>query len=277
MFLLLVSTLVFCQNSKENFISSNFEKGLPKDINFKWKNAFFTSINGGDFFKTIHIISRDSLKTSNNLVFVPVDKIGFSLNRIMFEKHKENQFLSIINLKNDSEDDLSPLTLIINLDERTLQHRWESQNKNEYKSPSIVKEYPLKVGKTFPTIKLETKNGVWTNDNSDKITVINWWATSCLPCIDEIPGLNALVEKYKAESIEFISIVWDGNNLSNFLLKHKFNYLHGFGNKYFTSLLGDSFPRNIIIDSNGTILYNKLGGSKNTSIELEKIIMEHLK
>lgn len=275
-FLLLVSTLAFCQNSKESFVNSNFEEGMPKGIKFKWENTFFTSINGGDFFKSIHIISRDSLKTSNEFAFIPVGKNGFSVTRILFEKQKENQYISSINLKNDSEDNLSPLTLIINLDKRTLQYRWENKDKTKYENPSIVKEYPLKVGKTFPIIKLETKNGIWTNNESDKIIVINWWATSCLPCIEEMPGLNNLVQKYKSESIDFISIIWDSDNLSNFLLKHEFNYLHGFGNEYLTSLLGESFPRNIIINSNGRILHNKLGGTKNTSSELDEIIANHL-
>ncbi len=194
----------------------------------------------------------------------------------MFEKQKENQYIASINLKNKSEDKLSPLSLIFNLDDKTLKYRWENKDKTQYGNPTIVKEYQLKVGKIFPTIKLETNNGIWTNDKSNKIIVINWWATSCVPCIEEIPGLNELVKKYKNKLIDFISIIRDSNNLSNFLLKHKFSYLHGFGNEYLTSLLGEAFPRNIIINRDGRILYNKIGGSKNTANELDKIIAKYL-
>mgnify|MGYP001209467084 CR=1 FL=1 len=91
-----------------------------------------------------------------------------------------------------------------------------------------------------------------------------------------MPGLNELVEKYKNESIEFLSIVWDVDNLSDFLSKHEFNYLQGYGTKDLTAILGETFPRNIIINSDGKILYNSLGGSKDTYLELDKIISKYL-
>ncbi len=54
----LVLSLTFCQSSKENFVKSNFKKGLPKGIKFKWENTFYTSINKGDFFKVIYNFQR---------------------------------------------------------------------------------------------------------------------------------------------------------------------------------------------------------------------------
>ena len=237
---------MFCQNT-ENFIRSDFSKGLPNGINFKWENCLYVSIDGGEFFKNINIISRDSLKTADQLLLAPISENGFYFTRIPFEKVTQNIYKGSILLKNIYEDELSPLSVKIDLAERMLYYRWENHDKQNYKIPTIIKEYPLKVGETFPIIKVETQKGDWTNENSKKIILINWWATSCLPCIEEMPGLNKLVKKYKNEKVEFISIVWDTDNLEEFLSKNSFLYSHGFGNEYLTKLFGETFPRNLII------------------------------
>jgi len=91
-----------------------------------------------------------------------------------------------------------------------------------------------------------------------------------------MPDLNLLVEIFSKDNVEFISIVWDKENLSNFLSSHQFNYLHGYSNDYIFQLLEDGFPRNIIIGKDGVILYNKIGGSENRHLELEKVISDNL-
>ncbi|MBK8946454.1 MAG: TlpA family protein disulfide reductase [Ignavibacteriae bacterium] len=269
--------IISCQNKQSNFVITDFQNGLPQEIKFTWENTFFTQIEGGDYFKKIYLISRDSLKSENNLAIAPIQLNGnFSFFRINFEKIDDNLFRSAINLNTENEDLLSKLILQIDLEQKQLKYKWENTDSANIKYPTIIQEYKLKVGKTFPIVKIETQEGNWTNENNNKIILINWWATSCIPCIEEIPGLNKLVEKYKNESVEFLSIIWDAENLDKFLSKHKFNYLHGYSSEYLTSLLGETFPRNIIINRNGDILYNKLGATKDTHLELDKIISKYL-
>lgn len=145
-----------------------------------------------------------------------------------------------------------------------------------YEHPTIVGEYKLKVGNVFPQVEVETAKGTWSNKEKNKIIVINWWATSCLPCIEEIPGLSQLVEKYPKDKVEFVAIAWDKKNHAKFISKHKFSYLQGFGDKKLTKLFGEAFPRNIILNKKGIILYNQTGGLKDTYLELEKIIEGNL-
>lgn len=274
---LFISTLSICQNSQSNFVTKDFNIGLPNEIKFNWENTFFAQIEGGDYFKNIYLISRDSLKTKNNFALAPIELNGnFSFFRINFDKITDNLFQTSVSLKTDGEDLLSKLTIKIDLEQKLLKYKWENDDSTNYIYPTIVEEYQLKVEKTFPIIHVKTAEGVWTNENSDKIIIINWWATSCLPCIEEMPGLNKLVEKYNNESIEFLSIIWDSENLTKFLIEHDFNYLHGFSSEYLTSLLGETFPRNIIINRDGKILYNKLGATKDTYLELDRIISKYL-
>ncbi|MEW6312442.1 MAG: TlpA disulfide reductase family protein [Pseudomonadota bacterium] len=45
-----------------------------------------------------------------------------------------------------------------------------------------------------------------------KWVVVNFWATWCAPCLDEIPELNALYEQHKGKDVVVIGVALDYNN-----------------------------------------------------------------
>jgi len=57
-------------------------------------------------------------------------------------------------------------------------------------------------------IDLEDTNGkrYRLNDFRGKVTVVNFWATWCPPCVEEIPSLNRLREQMKGQPFELITI-----------------------------------------------------------------------
>ncbi|HZV70883.1 MAG TPA: TlpA disulfide reductase family protein [Saprospiraceae bacterium] len=58
-----------------------------------------------------------------------------------------------------------------------------------------------------------------------KISVINFWYTSCAPCIAEIPGLNAIVEKYGETNVNFIGIAIDSDaDVQDFLRNYPWSF-----------------------------------------------------
>jgi thiol-disulfide isomerase/thioredoxin len=66
-----------------------------------------------------------------------------------------------------------------------------------------------------------------TSENTKgKILLIKCWFISCKPCIQEMPELNKLVEKYKNETdIIFLSLAIDNKmQLKDFLKKTQFDY-----------------------------------------------------
>jgi len=59
-----------------------------------------------------------------------------------------------------------------------------------------------------PAIDLHDANGHRFNlpDYRGKITVVNFWATWCPPCVEEIPSLNRLREQMKDQPFQLISV-----------------------------------------------------------------------
>lgn len=261
--LLLAFSSLAGQNKSVSYISSEVHSGLPQEIPVKWKNCSYAKISSGEFYKSLYIVSKDSFKTVNEVLLFVIKKDGFSFTELLFDTDETE-----VSLTTDDEDLLAPLKIKLEADRRNIYYCWGSASALPY----VIKEYALKPGKKFPLVKVDTPDGNRTNIATNKITVINWWSTGCAPCVEEIPGLNELVRKYENESVEFIAIVHDRENHAAFLKKYDFLYRQCFGDKNTEILFGKSFPRNLIVDKEGIIVYNKTGGSKDTYLEMDKVI-----
>lgn len=90
--------------------------------------------------------------------------------------------------------------------------------------------------------------------DKNKPTFVNFWFTSCPPCIEEMPALNELKEKYK-DKINFVSITFDTKEkVEKFLTKYKFDFTHIVGEKEFTKSLGFvGYPKTFLLDKNKII------------------------
>ena len=107
-----------------------------------------------------------------------------------------------------------------------------------------------------------------------KITVINFWATWCPPCVEEVPKLNRLYGRYKSSGVQIIGIAMDKDSLNlldQFVKKNDVSYLVLVGNEQVlsnlsTGALGKNFqgiPTTILMDKNGQI-YKRFDGSFDT-------------
>lgn len=63
------------------------------------------------------------------------------------------------------------------------------------------------------------------NELNGKIVVLNFWYTSCPPCLKEIPELNKIVQEYKGKDVVFLGLATDDVTiLEEFLKEHPFDY-----------------------------------------------------
>lgn len=99
-----------------------------------------------------------------------------------------------------------------------------------------------------------------------KVIAINFWASWCLPCLEEIPQLVELQAHYGKEGFQVIGIALQkAEEITDFIRDHNMNYpvlagemevipvAESFGNQ-----LG-ALPFTAIIDPEGEIVYTKQG------------------
>jgi len=116
--------------------------------------------------------------------------------------------------------------------------------------------------KKFPKFDLNTLTD--KNFNSEKLigkpTMINFWFTRCAPCIDEMPVLNKIKEKYK-DNFNFIAITYEKKqDVEKFLKKHSFDFEHLVDAKDFIDQLGiQAYPMNLFLDKNSVLKHIKYG------------------
>ena len=102
-------------------------------------------------------------------------------------------------------------------------------------------------------------NNVTKHDYKGKVTIINFWATWCPPCVQEIPSLNRLKEKMAGRPFELISINFaeDTATILDFMERVKVEFpvlidQHGdFAQKW--NII--SFPSTFVIGTDGKIKY----------------------
>ena len=85
------------------------------------------------------------------------------------------------------------------------------------------------VGRTAPPFSLADINGnrVDSTQFSGKPTVINFFATWCPPCREEIPGFVAVYDKYRDRGFELVGISLDTDtrgNLPAFMMSNRIAY-----------------------------------------------------
>ena len=112
------------------------------------------------------------------------------------------------------------------------------------------------IGTKFPIEKYVDNDSKNFNSNylEGKPTFINFWFTRCPPCIEELPTLNKLKEKY-GDRVNFVSITYENQKaIDEFLKKYEFNFKHiPNSEKQIDELSISGYPTSIILDKNGII------------------------
>jgi len=99
-----------------------------------------------------------------------------------------------------------------------------------------------------------------------KPVLVNFWATWCPPCVDEMPELNALQQEFGAQRMQIIGIGIDSaTNIADFAVKQKIDYpllVGGAGGTDLSRQLGNKaggLPFTVLIDASGKVRKQYLG------------------
>ena len=109
-------------------------------------------------------------------------------------------------------------------------------------------------------------NGQALGQWDQKLLVVNFWATWCGPCKEEIPILVKLQAKFGERSVQFVGIAADSApNVANFVKSESINYPILIGETSaieFSKRLGNRLgllPHTVVIKPGGDVIYTKLG------------------
>jgi peroxiredoxin len=143
----------------------------------------------------------------------------------------------------------------------------------------------LKTGAAAPSFSCKTidRKEFDLSKAKGKIVMINFFATWCGPCNQELPVLQETIwEKYR-NNANFELIVLGREHtekeVKDFVKKHKFTmpFAPDPGREIFKLYASQNIPRNVIVGKDGKIIFQNIGFSKEEFQKIEKLLMENIK
>jgi cytochrome c biogenesis protein CcmG, thiol:disulfide interchange protein DsbE len=121
------------------------------------------------------------------------------------------------------------------------------------------------IGDRAPNFNIVTDNGrrISRSDFGGRLLVLNFWATWCPPCIEEMPSLDEFQRRLAASGVVVVGVSVDTDERAyrEFLQKAKVSFLTArdpaaeISSEYGTF----RFPETYIIDSRGRVVQKHIG------------------
>jgi len=137
--------------------------------------------------------------------------------------------------------------------------------------------------KPAPDFTLRVMNGpnLRLQEQRGKVVLVNFWATWCGPCREEMPQLNSLYEKYKASGFVLLGVNVDEDvrNVNTVVgqLGVKFPVLLDTDKQVSKLYELSAMPATVLIDREGKVRYLHRGYHKGYELTYDQQIRELLK
>ncbi len=114
-----------------------------------------------------------------------------------------------------------------------------------------------------------------------KVVVVNFWATWCAPCREEMPEFVKAQRELGGKGLQFVGIAVDqADKVRQFVAETGLNYptlVGGFGAMELSKTLGNSLmalPFTVVVDRKGAIVHTQLGILKPDKLDaiLQKLL-----
>jgi thiol-disulfide isomerase/thioredoxin len=106
-----------------------------------------------------------------------------------------------------------------------------------------------------------------------KVVVVNFWATWCEPCREEMPRFVKLQDEYGDKGLQFVGIaIDDADKVQRFASEIHLNYptlMGGYGAIELSKSTGNRYgalPFTVVIDRAGAIVHAQLGPIRDTQL-----------
>ena len=127
------------------------------------------------------------------------------------------------------------------------------------------------LGTVFPDLRGNARRLI---DWKGTVAVVNFWATWCEPCREEIPLLIHVSDKFAASGVQVVGIAIDTvAKIVDFASKYQITYPTLVGDARALDLLrqlgnqAGALPYSVVLDRAGTVASRKLGAYKPGELE----------
>jgi peroxiredoxin len=132
---------------------------------------------------------------------------------------------------------------------------------------------PSRIGQNAPEFTVQDSDrSVTLSQYRGQVVVLNFWATWCPPCVEEMPSLVEMQRRMKPKGITVIAVSMDVDRgaYNQFLKEHNVNLLTVRDpNQKSNTLYGTfKFPETYIIDRNGVVRRKFIGAIDWTTPEI---------
>ena len=118
----------------------------------------------------------------------------------------------------------------------------------------------------------DAQNKITLSQYRGQVVVLNFWATWCAPCVEEVPSLVEMQRRLKAKGVTVlaVSVDVDQNAFQQFVKNHNVNLVtvrdpSGKSNQLYGTF---RFPETYIIDRNGVMRRKFIGAVDWTEPEI---------
>jgi cytochrome c biogenesis protein CcmG/thiol:disulfide interchange protein DsbE len=137
-------------------------------------------------------------------------------------------------------------------------------------------------GQPAPDFTLDLVDGsqFTLSDLRGQVAVVNFWATWCPPCEEELPRLQAVWDEYQEEGVAFVGVVYQDQMpaVQGAIARFGLTYPVGLdGSERIANSYGiTGVPETFVIDREGQVAYLHIGpvGSDELTAEIEDLLSQ---
>jgi thiol-disulfide isomerase/thioredoxin len=139
--------------------------------------------------------------------------------------------------------------------------KFKESNEGRHIKELIEGNIFIKKGNKSPVFTVKDSEGriISSKNFKGKFILLNFWATWCSPCVQEIPFLKKIRNTYSEDKLIMISVSCDKDSSVYFkgLKKYGLNWINVFNNTEISNLFGNKpIPATYLIDKSGTIQFS---------------------
>ena len=118
---------------------------------------------------------------------------------------------------------------------------------------------PMTVGAMPPALHVrlfQSQDSIQWDGLKNRVVVVEFWATWCQPCLQNIPKLDSLVNEYAGKAVTFLSVTYEPDGMvKKFLAQHPMHTMIGIDNDFatFRAFKAWGIPMTVVVNSEGKI------------------------